>query len=108
MPTLIRLIVVLLVLVGIGYGAMLALVMTVHPADKDVTIRIPARDLVPGAQPVERREIDTSTRPAAPAAPAEVPAAPAEAASTPAAAPSDDAPTSDDAPDVQTLAPGVE
>jgi len=75
MPTLIRLIVVLLILVGIGYGAMFALTIFVHPRDKDVTIRIPARDLLPQAQrdPLVRREIDT-TRPTTPA-PAAAPAA---------------------------------
>ncbi len=64
MPTLIRLIVILLVLVGIGYGAMFGLVMMVEPRDKDVTIRIPARDLMPQAQnqTIVRREIDTTRR----------------------------------------------
>jgi hypothetical protein len=100
MPTLIRLVVVLLVLVGIGYGAMLGLVMTVKPTEKDVTIRIPARDLVPDQQQVERREIDTTSRPATPAAPADQPAQPP-------AAVTEDQPEGD-SPDVQTLAPGVE
>jgi len=69
MPTLIRLIVVLLVLAGIAFGAMFALVATVTPRDKQVTIRIPARDLVPSGtnDPLVRREIDTS-RPVTPAA----------------------------------------
>ena len=76
MPTLIRLIVILLVLGGIGYGAMFALTVFVQPREKDVTIRIPARDLVPEVQrdPLVRREIDT-TRPTTPA-PAEVAPAP--------------------------------
>ena len=78
MPTLIRLIVVLLILVGIGYGAMYALTVFVQPRDKDVTLRIPARDLLPQAQrdPLVMREIDT-TRPTTPppaAAPAVEPA----------------------------------
>ncbi len=62
MPTLIRLIVILLVLGGIGYGAMYALTVVVEPKEKQVTIRIPARDLVPQAErdPLVRREIDTS------------------------------------------------
>ena len=70
MPTLIRLIVILLVLVGLGYGAMLALVAIVQPRDKDVTIRIPARDLLPQTQrdPLVRREINTTRTPEAPAA----------------------------------------
>lgn len=100
MPTLIRLIVVLLVLGGIGYGAMLALVMTVTPTEKDVTIRIPARDLVPNQQ-IEQRQIDTSAKPAAPADTAP------PAADTPPAI-TDDQSTDDNSPDVQTLSPGVE
>ena len=70
MPTLIRLIVILLVLVGLGYGAMFALVAMVQPRDKDVTIRIPARDLLPQTQrdPLVRREINTTRTPEAPAA----------------------------------------
>lgn len=82
MPTLIRLIVILLVLVGIGYGAMFALTVFVEPREKDVTIRIPARDLMPQTQrdPLVRREIDTTrqTTPAPAAEPA--PAEPAPAA----------------------------
>jgi hypothetical protein len=78
MPTLIRLIVILLVLVGLGYGAMFALVAIVQPRDKNVTIRIPARDLMPSTQrePLVRREINTTRAPEAPAAtpPAEEPA----------------------------------
>lgn len=93
MPTLIRLIVVLLVLAGLAFGAMVALVAMVNPRDKQVTIRIPARDLLPNAtnDPLVRREIDT-TRPTTPvdvpaaeppAAPAETPAAPAATGETP-------------------------
>ena len=69
MPTLIRLIVILLVLVGLGFGAMFALVAIVEPRDKEVTIRIPARDLVPSTQrdPLVRREINTTRQPEAPA-----------------------------------------
>jgi hypothetical protein len=80
MPTLIRLIVILLVLVGLGYGAMFALVAFVTPRDKDVTVRIPARDLLPSTQrdPLVRREIDTTRAPAAPAVAAPAPEEPAE------------------------------
>jgi hypothetical protein len=103
MPTLIRLLVVLLVLAGIAFGAMIALVATVTPRDKQVTIRIPARDLVPQAErdPLVRREIDTS-RPVAPAETpaAEAPAAPAETPAAPAGG--------GDAGDVVTLQPGTE
>lgn len=102
MPTLIRLLVVLLVLAGIVLGAMFALVATVTPREKQVTIRIPARDLVPAPDrdPLVRREIDTS-RPAAPAdTPAEAPAAPAETPPAPAEGGDDNG--------VVTLQPGVE
>lgn len=86
MPTLIRLVIFLAVLAGLAFGGMFALVAAVTPREKDVTIRIPARELVPGPDraPIVKREIDT-TRPAttspAPAdpAPADVPpAAPAD------------------------------
>ncbi|WP_423066425.1 hypothetical protein [Devosia sp. CN2-171] len=100
MPTLIRLIVILLVLVGIGYGAMFALTVFVEPREKDVTIRIPARDLVPQVErdPLVRREIDT-TRPTTPAPPAEP--APVEAAPAP-----QGEPAGEDG--VVTLQPGTE
>ena len=100
MPTLIRLIVVLAVLVGLGYGAMFALVMTVKPGDKLVTVRIPARDLVPAPDrdPLVKREIDTS-RPIEPAANVPDPA--------PAVAPAEPAPAAADG-EVVTLQPGVE
>jgi hypothetical protein len=104
MPTLIRLFVILLVLVGLGYGAMFALVAMVKPNEKEVTVRIPARDLVPAAtrDPLVQREIDTTRAPDSPA-PAD-PAAPA----TPAVdAPAEQVPTSQQAPrdDVVTTMP---
>lgn len=70
MPTLIRLLVLLLVLAGIAYGAMFALVALVDPGEQEVSIRIPARNLLPAPErdPLVRREIDTSR-------PIEVPAA---------------------------------
>lgn len=108
MPTLIRLIVILLVLVGIGYGAMFGLVMMVEPRDKDVTIRIPARNLMPDAQnqTIVRREIDTTR-----AAPADVPAAtpdpvPAEPTATMEVTPTPE--PAGEGGDVRTLSPGVE
>ena len=102
MPTLIRLIVVLLVLAGIAFGAMFALVATVTPRDKQVTLRIPARELVPSAtnDPLVRREIDTSR----PVAPIEAPAVETPAVETPvppAAVGGDDG-------DVVTVEQGVE
>lgn len=104
MPTLIRLIVILLVLVGLAYGAMFALVAAVTPREKQVTLRIPTRDLVPSPerQTFTPREIDTSRKPDATQAPA---AAPDDAASpsiqtAPAPQPSSD--------DVVTVQQGVE
>lgn len=51
MPTLIRLIITLLFLVGLVYAGMVALIAFVEPTPKEVTIRIPARDLLSGGQP---------------------------------------------------------
>lgn len=97
MPTLIRLLLTLLVLVGLAYGGMFALVAAVDPGEKEITIRIPARELVaaPQREPLVRREIDTSRAAPADQAPAVTPPAdtgPAEAAAQG---------------DVQTLAPGA-
>jgi hypothetical protein len=47
MPTLIRLFLVLAVLAGLGFAGMIALTVMVDPGQKDITIKIPARDLVP-------------------------------------------------------------
>ncbi len=96
MPTLIRLIVVLLVLAGLALGGMFALVAAVTPREKQVTIRIPARELVPSPDrdPLVRREIDTTRR--------DVPSTevvPAEPASA--------VPTEADG-EVRTLQPGIE
>ncbi len=44
MPSLIRLIIVLLFLGGIAYGAMFALTVFVEPKEKEETIRMPMRD----------------------------------------------------------------
>jgi hypothetical protein len=51
MPSLIRLVITLLFLVGLVYAGMFALVAFVEPTQKDVTIRIPQRDLLSGGQP---------------------------------------------------------
>lgn len=51
MPTLIRLIITLLFLAGLVYAGMFALVAFVEPTPKEVTIRIPQRDLLSGGQP---------------------------------------------------------
>jgi hypothetical protein len=107
MPTLIRLFVVLLVLAGLAYGAMVGLVMMVQPADKEVTVRIPARDLVPSRErdPLVQREIDTSRTVDSPPPVDAVPAAGAPAAETPTDAA---APAAGEDGSIVTLAPGVE
>lgn len=43
MPTLIRLIVALLFIAGLGYAGLFALTLFVDPGQKDITVRIPAR-----------------------------------------------------------------
>jgi hypothetical protein len=48
MPTLIRFVIVLLFLAGLAFGAMFALTVFVEPNEKDVTVRIPTRDLFEG------------------------------------------------------------
>ncbi|MGV8856014.1 MAG: histidine kinase [Devosia sp.] len=48
MPTLIRLIITLLFLAGLVYVGMFALVAYVQPTPKQVSIHIPARDLLGG------------------------------------------------------------
>ena len=111
MPTLIRLVVILLVLVGLAYGGMFALVAFVEPKEKEVTVRIPARDLLPAPErdPLVLREIDTS-RPVEPAAASEAPAGTAAREGPLEGAvrdmPPPDAPAADS--DVVTLQPGVE
>jgi hypothetical protein len=46
MPTLIRLFLVLAVLAGLGFAGMIALTAMVDPGEKDITLKIPARELV--------------------------------------------------------------
>lgn len=45
MPSLLRFLIVILFLAGLVFGAMVALPIFVTPAEKEVTVRIPARDL---------------------------------------------------------------
>jgi hypothetical protein len=51
MPTLIRLIIVLLFVAGLAYAGMFALITLVQPDPKEVTVRIPSRDLLGGGAP---------------------------------------------------------
>jgi hypothetical protein len=111
MPTLIRLVVILLVLAGLVYGAMFALVATVKPGDKEITIRIPARDLVPSPEraPLVQREIDTRRTADSPPPADSAPATPAAdpAAADPALQEAGDAAPEDEG-SVVTLSPGIE
>ena len=50
MPTLFRLLITLLFLAGLVYAGMIALVAFVEPTPKEVTIRIPQRELLGGGQ----------------------------------------------------------
>ena len=61
MPSLIRFLVFIGILAGIAYGGMLALVLTVKPQTREMTVRVPA----------ERLTLDA---PASPAATGTVPA----------------------------------
>jgi len=47
MPSLIRLLVVLGLIVGIVYGAMVALVVMVEPNPREMTVRVPSDRLQP-------------------------------------------------------------
>ena len=107
MPTLIRLLVILLVLAGLGYGAMFGLVAAVTPKQKEVTIRIPARDLVAGPErdPLVKRDIDTTRKPDAPAV--DTPAVETPVAAVPAADGPADATAPNDG-EVVTKEQGVE
>lgn len=77
MPTLIRLFITLLFLAGLVYAGMFALISFVDPAPKQVTIRIPSRDLLGGGTPAL-----PGNQPEPP--PVEAAPAPAEAAPAPA------------------------
>jgi hypothetical protein len=79
MPTLIRLFLVLLVLAGLGFAGMIALTVMVDPGEKDITIKIPARELAPPAGGLDG-PIDLNDLPApvnvAPREPSAEPSAP--------------------------------
>jgi hypothetical protein len=84
MPTLIRLLVTLLILVGLAYAGMFALVMSVKPTPKETTIRIPTNELLGESAPGLPGQA-RAPAPAPEAAPAAAPAdtAPAEAPASP-------------------------
>jgi hypothetical protein len=50
MPTLIRLIIILIFLGGLAFGGMVVLTAVVQPGEKEIRTRIPARDLMQGAE----------------------------------------------------------
>jgi len=86
MPTLVRLFIVLIVLAGLGFAGMIALTIMVDPGEKDVTIKIPARDLVaaPESGPIDVNNL-----------PAPVNIAPKDASSSAASAPASTSEPSD-------------
>ncbi|WDR01402.1 histidine kinase [Devosia algicola] len=51
MPTLIRLVIVLLFLAGLAYGGMIGLIAYVQPTPKEVTVRISTTDLLRASAP---------------------------------------------------------
>ena len=61
MPTLVRLFVFLLIVAGLGFAGMIALTIMVDPGEKDITIKIPAREL---AQAQTNKPIDLNDLPA--------------------------------------------
>jgi hypothetical protein len=98
MPTLIRLFVALVVLAGLGFAGMLALTIMVDPGEKDITIKIPARDLVasPDGDPLNVNDL-----------PAPVNVAPKEASSSVGASVEISDPQASES-GVKTVTPGAE
>lgn len=48
MPTLFRLLVAIAFIVGLAYAAMFALTIFVEPDEREVTVRIPTREILQG------------------------------------------------------------
>lgn len=48
MPSLIRFVVLILFLGALGFGTMIGLTAFVEPGEKEVTVRVPTRDLLGG------------------------------------------------------------
>ena len=95
MPTLVRLFVILIVLAVLVGAGMLALTIFVDPGEKDITIKIPARELVAPSAPIDVNNL-----------PAPVNIAPKDESSSSASASADD--SSNDS-TVKTIdAPGEE
>ena len=99
MPTLIRLFLVLIVLAGLGFAGMFALTMFVDPGEKDITIKIPARELIPAEGP---EIIDVNDLPAP------VNVAPRASSEEPSSSSEEAAPESDQSQIETVEAPGTE
>ncbi|MDB5561529.1 MAG: hypothetical protein JWN11_947 [Hyphomicrobiales bacterium] len=69
MPTLIRLTIALLFLAGLAFAGLFALTIFVDPGEKEITVKIPARQLVANPQAETPSQADTPVV-QAPAAPA--------------------------------------
>lgn len=89
MPTLIRLIIILIFLGGLVFAGMIGLTAVVDPGEKEIRVRIPARDLMATGEdgdPLDLRDQLPSPRVTEPdpsAAPAELPSAPATPSNQP-------------------------
>src|SRR5688500_7797602 len=96
MPTLIRLIVILIFLGGLAFGGMVALTVSVEPGGTEFRVRTPSGDLVmtdDSGDPLTLRDHLPSPRVTEPDAPAGRPPLPAQ--STPPAAPAANQPAPD-------------
>ena len=88
MPTLIRLIIVLIFLGGLAFGGMVALTAVVKPGEKEIRVRIPTRDLMQGGENGTTPDIRDAlpapriTDPEAGTTPTELPSAPAPSTSS--------------------------
>jgi hypothetical protein len=98
MPTLVRLFVFLLIVAGLGFAGMIALTIMVDPGEKDITIKIPAREL---AQAQTNKPLDLNDLPAP------VNVAPKDATSAGASAAASSAEPSIDTADPNANQPGV-
>lgn len=80
MPTLIRLFLVLVFLGGLGFAGMIALTMMVDPGERDITVKIPARELVPAGGGGDVIDVNDLPDPVniAPASSSEAPSSSAE------------------------------
>lgn len=57
MPTLVRLFIFLLFIAGLGVIGMIALTVTVDPGEKDITIKIPAREMAQASKPLDINDL---------------------------------------------------